>query len=812
MKIKRIISGLLSAVIAATLIPASYAAHQFDDEVAFELFYDFEDYHVGIPGRINKGQTLPDSYWEEVGTSSQRGAYGSLTEDGNTAMLLGSYSTPFLWFDRFAVSGKLHISYDFKFSHSGMKFTTKFQEGWGLRDHVRNYSPDQWSFATTITGAGKDSSEPAKVQYFAKSAVNTNASDMTSYNFIDSDVTVTPGEYHRFDMITTELSGALPTANFYIDGVLVNQAPVGTGEKKGFRGISLAAVALDNATAIPANDYVLVDNLRVSRYYHETGLRGSVENGGRVDLENGEIQIKLSEDVDTRLLVKENVKIEGRGGEVSNFDIKDVCKNSFTVAFDGEIISGKYTLSLAENVVGSIFKLPMVEPVTFRTKDKVENIRMDYLTDDFESYTEDLSDKWTYIPQIETTPFKICEGNNSEKAIGVEIKASESDKYWDNQTRIIRPLDKKIGAGNEFNLSFDIKSSDLYWYLYLAEDGDLDSENSGYDKNIAIAGINGKLYYAKNRTNSEGNLTRINGVSLAEDSWHNIKMTVIPKWEGSTYKISVDGGEEYEVSTNREFYSNDVVGVGLGFLTLDEMDSSLFADNFKMESSMNVVYPEVDDISWYTYENTEVPCTGTVTSTVSSIKIDFNTEVDSASAREKIKLIGEIDTDYFLEFIEENGCTEAWLNFPQMLKADCQYSLVIEDGIKSALSEKIASEVITEQTFKTTNDGVFNIFKNEFNTTGENPVFEISIAKNDKTTGKYTIMTAVYEKTNGFEKLVGATYVPFVSDGVECGVYNYEIPVNYQVNESSVVKTLIWSWPDGKPVELSGGSTGNVLN
>ena len=93
MKIKRIISGLLSAVIAATLIPASYAAHQFDDEVAFELFYDFEDYHVGIPGRINTGQTLPDSYWEEVGTSSQRGAYGSLTEDGNTAMLLGSYST-----------------------------------------------------------------------------------------------------------------------------------------------------------------------------------------------------------------------------------------------------------------------------------------------------------------------------------------------------------------------------------------------------------------------------------------------------------------------------------------------------------------------------------------------------------------------------------------------------------------------------------------------------------------------------------------------------------------------------------------------
>lgn len=591
MRLKKIISMLIAFVMMFSVIPTSIAASIADDMVSFELFYDFEDYKTETPIRISSEQTLPDSLWEIVGTSSQRGSFGSYTENNNTAMLLGSYSSPTLWFDRYVDSGILHISYDFKLSHGGMTFQTKFQDKWGMNESPRDYGANNWSFATTIEGAGKDSEEPAQIKYFAVKSDETNKQDMNSYNYITSDLTVTTGEYHRFDMITTELSQDLPTANFYIDGVLVNRMPVGTGSGEGFRSVSLSAKAVDNTTAQPLTENVLVDNLSVSRFYDDLALRGNIVGKSGVDAYNGEIAVRLSEQVDDSLLTKENVTITGENGAIYNFSVTDVTKTSFKVKFAGGVSAGEYKLSLSSGILGKASGKALGKPIEFNVKTKEESLQI--LREDFDSYksTEELNLAWASNGEgvlLNNVGYK---GNNLKITPNrsVAITAQNSFEKVDITEDICVEMFTKYSIGWELG----IKSGDSYHKILDADtDGNIkvNSQNTGvnlskgkWEKLKITFKPNGKLVISDSDTSAEFDYSGFN-------SFDGLKYQV-SKSEVSAYSLNIDSikifkKQDADTVSSLSFKNNELL-IGASMYTQAEKNENGYVLYGRDETSLN---------------------------------------------------------------------------------------------------------------------------------------------------------------------------------------------------------------------------------
>ena len=197
--IKKLIK--ITAAAFSGLMLVSSAAAFADDGAEFELYYDFDNYNAALGSGI-----LPDNeYWgmssSDSGNAQQ---FGSYTEDGNTAMRLLPWAGPALFFNRIAESGRLHISFDFKTSNPIFDTMIMFDDG------VTSQDPRYSGFKALKYSRGpRFETTSGRVSYNAYSATSTDPGGLSSaWNYVPSDVTFNGSEWHRFDMITTDLSQA----------------------------------------------------------------------------------------------------------------------------------------------------------------------------------------------------------------------------------------------------------------------------------------------------------------------------------------------------------------------------------------------------------------------------------------------------------------------------------------------------------------------------------------------------------------------------------------------------------------------------
>lgn len=814
-------TALITAIIFILSLAVPFVGVYADDGAEFELFYDFEGYKAEPGSGI-----LPDNeYWSTTSsTSGNKLQFGSYTEDGNTAMKLLPWAGAILFFNRIAESGNLHISYDIKVSNP------IFDVAMILDDGVTSQDPRFNGHSTLKYSRGpKFQTHSECIVYNNYSATSTDPGGLSvAWNYVQSDVEYkNTTEWHRFDMVTTDLSKADARVTYYIDGKKVNENPVYCAKAKGLKSFTL----LPNLEKDPKtgesfkwtkDDFVIIDNVAVRRYFDDKGLRGTALNGAKTDLNNGELTVRLSERVNKDLITPENITIKGgvNSAEFTNFTVaansdkvsKDGLCDTFTVKFNGDIDMGSYELMLNSSVTGEYLNLPMVTPVTFRTNPKTAPVDMDYLEENFNLYSdvETLPQGWRYQPERENTYHTKTQGK-TEDALDYAL-AIVNPEEASSAVRFIKPFDISIQSGAEYTVSFDVLNENMYWYLYLLNQGDLDENNAGYDENTVLAARGGgKISYAKTRTNKSRDLIKINdALKTNSGEWNNVQLTVCPKADKTIYKIQINDLPLYEVEAQRDYMNNATAGLGFGYMP-EDTESKLYIDNVSVLSNFDAIYPEVDTIEYFNCNNEKLVAGSGITSALHKIEVNFNTLVDEQSVLDLVSVEGDSNIDYTINLTENSsGNSKAEIIFNRLLEPDLSYILNVKRGIKSRYASSIESLVGFSNSFATYNDAAFEVLKNEVTADG---VYTFKAYKNTNDTANLTAVAAIYQtvEVNGknYDKLVEMRYIPLDVKSSDKGIFEYEIPLN-NADENSQITCTLWSWPNNQKINLPNGNIGKM--
>jgi|GEM_PF-1765262 len=799
----RKISMILIVILLFGLIP--HCTVLADDGEAFSFFYDFENYKAEVGSGIQ-----PDSNWIFLTNLSGRKNYGSYYDpvENNTAMQIRSSGEPVLMFGRNVTQGKLHISFDIKFSANTRRVLVLFYDG-RSGDDATTILTDNYSKTIFL-----NSPEAGQIRYFISSNV-TSTQSMMGWDYRIANINYDALQWHRIDIVTTEISDSKANANYYIDGQLINEYPVYFSSSKGFKSFALRCESLSDSSA---PDYVLVDNLSVTRYYGEKGIEGKVIGSDRVPLENAEIEIKLSENINPDMLIPNNIKITNTvsGEEITDFDVVEASANRFKIKFNQKLKSGVHTLMLSSNIRGGVLNSCMLKPVEFRTEYLYEYKYTEFANIDFNDYTympnsstmpedEDnstLPHGWRNIGRLEQTYAQSVPGRSGEEkdfALGF-VNPAESGV----QSRFVYEFPIEIPPETEYSVEFDLLYENMYWYTYLLEPGDVNPDNPNNAQNIAIASTNaeGNIFYAKTRTTSQVTKTDL---TVSANEWHTIKLRVIPK-SGSvssvtSYAISVDGGEEYVVDTERVFGTNPTVGIGFGYVPAKDKNGKMYIDNVKVSGNLKFLYPEVDKISFVNYDGKELAAQDEMTSTLYRIIVDFNTVITEESVKRCIKVRqGGKDLNYDYDIESNNGNTTVVIKFDKLLEPSEKYTLNISEDVSSWYSPDVKSIVSYTKSFTSKNDATFKMYENDIEENPSGKIYKVKFVKNNDAVGMYTIAVAGYKtvmrvmdgQEKQMEELTGIKYIPFVVNAESKGVFEYELEIDFN---SEYIRTYLWNYP-----------------
>lgn len=760
----------------------SYSNAFADDSAEINIFYDFEGYSsVGAF----------DAEWSKINNS---GLFCGYVEDnGNYAMKLskGAFST--LYLGQNISKGRLHISLDVKIVSDTMRL---FVYGYDGRDNTDE-----------LTGESQ-LSHMLYINHTVPGDILYDQSSNAGESWVGYDRNKYSGEYdwkewHRFDIITTDLSGTGAYADYYIDGIKMNSDDEkGTiSSSKGLKGLCL------QATEGSSNDYLLVDNVSIHRFMNSNGLGGTIEQK-KVATNNGEVNIRLTDIVDEPDIKEENISIthKASGKQLSNFYVDNVTKNSFSIKFEGEIATGTYNIALKEQIRGKITGLPMTELLTFKTEYKEESFVTELHNENFNSY------------QVEqgTLPegWNVAEGSTADYAISSVGKTGEEADFslgvvnaprGNTENRFIRKFKNPIPAGSDYEISFDVYSKQSGWYLSLYNEDETDAAMN----NISLAMrfySSGRLDYSS--TGSSGNMTEVDdAISVIPNEWNNIKLKVKPLSEEQTqYIISVNGSDEYTVLSDRNFLTKATTALGFGY-TAAKAENTFCIDNIRIESKIVAVYPEVDSVNVLRYDGTAVNTSIPVTPEISAVEIVFNTVVDENSALECIRFFegeNELDYDYSVEIV--GGISIFRILFNETLMTMQNYRVEIKNGIVSASLNTIASEFSTKIEFTTQNYSGCKIFKNGYDGDG---VYRFAISKSDDSSGEVILAICSYEEeTVGdtvYKEFVAMEYIPIIISAESTGIFEWNIPLE---NPGEYVQGYLWTYPDF--LKLSVESDGEI--
>ena len=282
------------------------------------------------------------------------------------------------------------------------------------------------------------------------------------------------------------------------------------------------------------------------------------------------------------------------------------------------------------------------------------------------------------------------------------------------------------------------------------------------------------------------------------------------------YKIKINDSKEFTVETRRDFKNSATVGIGFEYMPIDT-SSKLYLDNVLIDSSIGIVYPEIDIVEFYDAADNKLTVGESVTSTLSKITVKFNTLVDEDSAQDAISFLSYDDLDLVydvnvVDLLDDTSCVE--VSFPNLLEEGARYQLCVNDGIASRMSDTITSLVGVEKHFFALNDAGFKVVRNELlNIDDIRLVHNITIVKNNAAELKLGVIATAYEDMLINEKIydnsLGIKYLPVCLTSYDKGIFNYEIPIDF-TDDPTKVKIMLWSWPDNNKIILSNGMTGDV--
>lgn len=767
------IKNFATCCIAVMIMLAAAVAYA-DDGKEINKFYNFNDYTAEVGSDI-----MPDENWDYlVGRYNQ---FGSAFADDEHKRVLKSTngSEPNFYFGQSINTGNLHISFDSKFLSDSQRIYTIFyhQRKWGTATLPRRTETGTsgYSLLHMINGRVNE------FAWFQKPGKDTTS--MLGWDYLVSDKKFDFTQWHRFDMITSGLSGDDCYVNIYLDGEKMNETPIYFGASQGFHTIGFRHEIGTGSN--PQGSYL--DNVRIHRFTGEESLEMNIMSDERVALNDGKIQVHLSDFVEPTDLNKDNIKINKVGGSaVSNYTITPSADGgAFDIDFNGAIEPDRYEIRLA-NVKGKLTGAAPSDTLKFKTDFKRVEVDGSIYENDFDDY---VSDGGTLPNGFSTSGdakyAKSVDDQNGGKAFGLQ-----SEENSRTVQRYMTEFDSEILSDADGNIDFDFTvptadTGDIRFYLSTPSD----SGNNVQNAFLKVDAL-GDVYIADSATANP--TKKADGITLESGKWHHVFAKVrTDSADGAKIELVFDNDETKTISYTSPYFSNKSIGgMGIGFIP--KVGYSAAVDNISVRTKMNLACPEVINIKLFDNLGRELKTEDKVTAMTSYAEIKFNTLVtEDADELKKCIILNENTwtKDFDVSVVTNEDKTSTVIcTFPQMLEEMSNYKLEVNTGIQSKLSDKVRSVLSDELSFVTDRTRALTI--NGLDEDG-NATSEITFSKNDSTSADLLYGAAQYE------------YKKCMIDGVEV-----EVPVmkDFKFKRIVIDANFVGSLTESIDIPINGGS------
>lgn len=759
----------------ALMIMLAAAVAYADDGKEINKFYNFNDYTAEVGSDI-----MPDENWDYlVGRYNQFGS--AFADDEHQRVLKAlNYSEPNFYFGQSINTGNLHISFDSKFLSDSQKIYTIFyhQRKWGTATLPRRTETGTSGYSLLHMLNGRVN----EFAWFQKPGKDTTS--MLGWDYLKSDKKVDFTKWHRYDMITSGLSGDDCYVNIYLDGEKMNETPIYFGASQGFHTIGFRHEIGTGSN--PQGSYL--DNVRIHRFTGEESLEMNIMSDERVALNDGKIQVHLSDFVEPTDLNKDNIKINKVGGSaVSNYTITPSADGgAFDIDFNGAIEPDRYEIRLSNNVRGKLTGAVSGDALAFKTDFKRVEVDGSVYENDFDDY---VSDGGTLPNGFSTSGdakyAKSIDDQNGGKAFGIESQENSRTVQ-----RYMTEFDSEILSDADGNIDFDftlpsVDGGDIRFYLSTPSDSGNNVQNS-FLKVDAL----GDVYIADSATANP--TKKVDGITFESGKWHHVFAKVrTDSADGAKIELVFDNDETKTISYTSPYFSNKSIGgMGIGFVP--KVGYSAAVDNISVRTKMNLPCPEVINIKLFDNLGRELKTEEKVTAMTSYAEIRFNTLVaEDADELKKCIILNEntLTKDFDVSVVTNEDKTSTVIcTFPQMLEEMSNYKLEVNTGIQSKLSDKVRSVLSDELSFVTDRTRALTI--NGIDEDG-NATSEITFSKNDSTSADLLYGAAQYE------------YKKCMVDGVETDV---PIMKDFKFKRIVIGADFVGSLTESIDLPINGGS------
>lgn len=759
----------------ALMIMLAAAVAYADDGKEINKFYNFNDYTAEVGSDI-----MPDENWDYLVRNYNQ--FGSAFADDEHQRVLKAlnYSEPNFYFGQSINTGNLHISFDSKFLSDSQRIYTIFyhQRKWGTATLPRRTETGTSGYSLLHMLNGRVN----EFAWFQKPGKDTTS--MLGWDTMKSDKKVDFTQWHRYDIITSGLSGDDCYVNIYLDGEKMNETPIYFGASQGFHTIGFRHEAGTGSN--PQGSYL--DNVRIHRFSGEESLDMNITSDERVGLNDGMLKIHLSDFVDTGMLTKDNIDIRQKGGgSISNFSITpDANGGGFDVNFNGAIEPGRYEIRLSNNVRGKLTGAVSSDALAFKTDFKRVEVDGSVYENDFDDYVSDggiLPNGFSASGDAKYA--KSIGDQNGGKAFGIQ-----SDENSRTVQRYMTEFDSEILSDADGNIDFDftlpsVDGGDIRFYLSTPSD----SGNNVQNAFLKVDAL-GDVYIADAATANP--TKKDDGITLESGKWHHVFAKVRTDGaDGAKIELVFDNDETKTISYISPYFSNKSInGMGIGFVP--KVGYSAAVDNISVRTKMNLPCPEVINIKLFDNLGRELKTEEKVTAMTSYAEIKFNTLVtEDADELKKCIILNENTwtKDFDVSVVTNEDKTSTVIcTFPQMLEEMSNYKLEVNTGIQSKLSDKVRSLLSDEISFVTDRTKALSI--SGFDTDG-NATSEITFSKNDSSAADLLYGAAQYE------------YKKCMVDGVETDV---PIMKDFKFKRIVIDADFVGSLTESIDLPINGGS------
>lgn len=759
----------------ALMIMLAAAVAYADDGKEINKFYNFNDYTAEVGSDI-----MPDENWDYLVRNYNQ--FGSAFADDEHQRVLKAlnYSEPNFYFGQSINTGNLHISFDSKFLSDSQRIYTIFyhQRKWGTATLPRRTETGTSGYSLLHMLNGRVN----EFAWFQKPGKDTTS--MLGWDTMKSDKKVDFTQWHRYDIITSGLSGDDCYVNIYLDGEKMNETPIYFGASQGFHTIGFRHEAGTGSN--PQGSYL--DNVRIHRFSGEESLDMNITSDERVGLNDGMLKIHLSDFVDTGMLTKDNIDIRQKGGgSISNFSITpDANGGGFDVNFNGAIEPGRYEIRLSNNVRGKLTGAVSGDALAFKTDFKRVEVDGSVYENDFDDYVSDggiLPNGFSASGDAKYA--KSIGDQNGGKAFGIQ-----SDENSRTVQRYMTEFDSEILSDADGNIDFDftlpsVDGGDIRFYLSTPSD----SGNNVQNAFLKVDAL-GDVYIADSATANP--TKKDDGITLESGKWHHVFAKVRTDGaDGAKIELVFDNDETKTISYTSPYFSNKSInGMGIGFVP--KVGYSAAVDNISVRTKMNLPCPEVINIKLFDNLGRELKTEEKVTAMTSYAEIKFNTLVtEDADELKKCIILNENTwtKDFDVSVVTNEDKTSTVIcTFPQMLEEMSNYKLEVNTGIQSKLSDKVRSLLSDEISFVTDRTKALSI--SGFDTDG-NATSEITFSKNDSSAADLLYGAAQYE------------YKKCMVDGVETDV---PIMKDFKFKRIVIDADFVGSLTESIDLPINGGS------